>query len=114
MSPRRPVRADARVAPSFAGEGRGPLLAERLDALAEVVRRAQQAVGEPLDLEADVQRPVVGGLSTRFAMRSASGERCASSAISASTAAVELVRRDDLGDEAERERLVGADRGGRA
>ena len=40
-------------------ELRPSLLAERLDALAEVVRRAEQPAGEPLELEPDLERRVV-------------------------------------------------------
>ena len=38
------------------------LLDERLDALVEVVRLLEQAVGEPFELEPDVQRAVVDGV----------------------------------------------------
>src|SRR5207245_4062722 len=39
-------------------EARGPLLDEGLDTLPEVVRLAQQPVGETLHLEPELQRPV--------------------------------------------------------
>ena len=119
--PRRPRAAARRrrSAPfagtsSFAGEGRWPLLDERLDALAEVRRAAQQAVRESLDLEADMQRPLVA--QVEHALRHAQRQRRALRQLvdQALDRRVEIVRLDDLRDESERERLLCADRDGRA
>jgi hypothetical protein len=45
------VRRDFHAKPLVAAEVRGALLCERLDALTEVVRLLEEAVGEPFELE---------------------------------------------------------------
>ena len=83
------------------------LLAERLDALAEVVRLPQQAVGEPLELEPEVERAVVGGVED--ALRHRERERRVPGQLldEAPDGSVELVGGHDRADEPERERLLG-------
>lgn len=73
------------------------------------MRRAQQAVGEALELEAEREWAVVGVV--QHALGHAQGERGEARQLvdEAVDGGVELRERDDLGHEAERERLRGRD-----
>src|SRR6266542_2180303 len=83
--------------PAF--ELRRPLLAERLDALAEIVRRAEQAVREAFELEAQRERAVVNVVED--ALRHPEGERRELRELGDHPfdGLVQLVRGNDLGDQ---------------
>src|SRR5690348_15875902 len=68
-----PPSTSATARPLLARELGRPLLAEGLDALTEIVRLPEQAVRQPLDLEAEVERPVVGAVE--HALRHSHRER---------------------------------------
>ena len=70
--------------------------------------RAQQAVGEALEVQADVALRA-RGRARAWPCRSASGAAAASSSASAAVARVELGARHDLGHEAPGQRLLRAD-----
>src|SRR5436190_12920968 len=97
------------TAPSASFEARWSLLAERLDPLAEVVRRAEQPVGEALQLEPDRERRIVDVVE--HTLRHPQGERreLVEVADDAVDGGVELPRGHDLGDEPPGERVLGGD-----
>ena len=73
----------------------------------EVVGLLEQPVGEPLELEPDVQGAVVHGVEHALRHRHRQRRMARELADQRVDRAVELVRRDDLRDEPDRERLLG-------
>src|SRR5262249_53812373 len=87
-------------------EFRRALLADRLDALAEVVGRAEQSVGEALELEPDRERRVVDVVEHPLGRAEGERRQLVEVGDHAVHGCVQLARRHDLGDEPPGERVL--------
>src|SRR4051812_17951150 len=102
-----PRRSGRSATASLAGEFGRALVDERVDALAEIVRLLEQAVREPLHLEPELQRPVVG--KVQDPLRHGKGERRHLAQLRAKRGGRGIYVVGDLRDEPQRQRLFGAD-----